>query len=73
MCIILSVRDTTMRYILRTERTEFGKQVRSAYERGTKFAYTDMKVLALRMDGISNTITTILKDNLVCEIKLRRK
>ena len=37
------------------------------------FAYTEMKMLALRTDGVSNTITTVLKDNLVCEIKPQRK
>ena len=51
-------------------RTEYGKKIRKMYEahqipekRG------NMNQLEARTDGISNTLTTVLKDNLVLEIR----
>lgn len=53
---------------LRTERTEYGKKVRKQYEnhaiekqRKNMVQYTE------RTDDVSNTLTTVQKDNLICE------
>lgn len=50
--------------ILTTKRTEYGKEVRKAYENGElKESRHNMTALEPRTDGISNTITTVTKDN----------
>lgn len=57
-----------MKEILRQERTEFGKRIRKSYEQGeVHMKRMDMKVWVPRGDGISNTITTITKDNMLYE------
>ena len=48
-----------MKAILRQERTDFGKKIRSSYER---------KEYKPRTDGISNTLTGVTKDNMLIEI-----
>ena len=54
--------------VLRTERTEYGKQVRKAYESGElQESRHNMRVHTPREDGMSNTLTTVLQDNLLCE------
>lgn len=53
--------------ILRPERTEYGKAIRKEYEAGNvNESRHNMTALQPRIDGLSNTITTVQKDNLVC-------
>ena len=57
--------------ILRPERTEYGKQVRKLYESGViREQRKNMMCLEPRTDGISNTLTTVQKDNLLLESKV---
>ena len=54
--------------VLRAERTEYGKAIRKQYEAGEVYEKIgNMRELTPRTDGISNTITTLLKDNYVAE------
>lgn len=54
--------------VLKRERTEFGKTVRKQYESGeTDLKRDDVLQYVPRNDGISNTITTVTKDNYVVE------
>ena len=54
--------------VLKRERTEFGKAVRKQYESGeTDLKRDDVSQYVPRNDGISNTITTVTKDNYVVE------
>ena len=54
--------------ILTPKRTEYGKSIRKAYESGEiKESRHNMTELEPRTDGISNTLTTVQKDNLVLE------
>lgn len=54
--------------ILRTERTEYGKEIRKQYESGeVQESRHNMTNLQPRKDGISNTLTTVQKDNLLLE------
>lgn len=56
-------------FILSAKRTDYGKAIRKAYENHEiheKRAY--IQQLEPRTDGITNTITTVQKDNLVLEI-----
>lgn len=54
--------------VLTPKRTEYGKKMRKAYESGDfKESRHNMTILEPRRDGISNTITTVLKDNLLYE------
>lgn len=54
--------------VLRAERTEYGKAIRKQYESGEIYEKIgNMRELTPRIDGVSNTITTLLKDNYVCE------
>lgn len=51
---------------LRYERNEYGKEIRKAYENGEVDAKIgDMRELSPRDDGVSNTLTTVQKDNLI--------
>ena len=55
-------------HILRPVRTEYGKAIRKKYESGEiKESRHNMTRLKPRFDGIANTLTTVLKDNLVLE------
>lgn len=52
--------------VLVQKRTEYGKSVRKAYENGDLMeSRHNMTELQPRVDGISNTITTVQKDNLL--------
>ena len=54
--------------VLTPKRTEYGKKMRKAYENGDfKESRHNMTILEPRTDGISNTITTIQKDDLLYE------
>ncbi len=54
--------------ILKPSRTEYGKEIRKAYENGeVKESRHNMTELVPRQDGMSNTITTVQKDNLLVE------
>lgn len=54
--------------VLRAERTEYGKAIRKKYEAGEiKEKIGNMREMKPRTDGVSNTITTLLKDNYVVE------
>lgn len=52
--------------ILKTERNEYAKAIRKEYESHRVTARRcEMKQIALREDGCSNSLTTVLKDNLL--------
>ena len=54
--------------VLRAERTEYGKAIRKQYEAGEiEEKIGNMREMRPRTDGIANTITTVQKDNYVCE------
>lgn len=54
--------------ILRPVRTEYGKEIRKAYENGEiNESRHNMRVLEPRPDDLCNTLTTIQKDNLLVE------
>ena len=54
--------------VLRAERTEYGKSIRKQYEAGEiDEKIGNMREMKPRTDGVSNTITTLLKDNYVVE------
>ena len=54
--------------VLRAERTEYGKAIRKKYESGEiDEKIGNMREMKPRTDGVSNTITTLLKDNYVAE------
>lgn len=56
-------------YCLKFEHSEYGKIIRKAYENGEiKMPRSYMRQVTIRKDGRSNTITTVLKDNLLLEI-----
>lgn len=60
-----------VKQVLTRKRTEFGKMVRKQYENGQiNLSRNDMTELEPRTDGLSNTITTIKKDNILVEGKL---
>ena len=55
--------------ILTPKRTEYGKAIRKQYESGAvKESRHNMTELEPRTDGISNTLTTVQKDNLLLEV-----
>lgn len=52
--------------VLKSVRTDYGKKVRKDYEDGNiDLSWTDMRKLEPRDDGISNTLSTVQKDNYV--------
>ena len=54
--------------VLRAERTEYGKSIRKQYEAGEMDEKIgNMREMKPRTDGVSNTITTVQKDNYVAE------
>lgn len=56
---------------LRMVRTDEGKALRKAYESGEiHHGFNEHRTAEPRTDGVSNTITTVQKDNLICEQKL---
>ena len=59
--------------ILTPKRTEYGKAIRKQYESGLiKESRHNMTELEPRTDGISNTLTTVQKDNLLLEAKVKQ-
>ena len=51
---------------LKFERTDYGKMIRKQYELGQiKEKRNNMRKLTVRQDGLSNTLTTVLKDNYI--------
>lgn len=60
--------------VLTPKRTEYGKQIRKSYERGMiKESRYNMTELEPRSDNVSNTLTTVQKDNLLLEnVKIRQ-
>lgn len=58
--------------VLTPKRTDFGKQVRKLYESGElDMSRHEMTELEPRTDGISNTLTSVQKDNLVATTSFR--
>lgn len=56
-------------YPLIYQRTEYGKKIRKDYESHKIYEKRDnMRKLWIRMDEISNTITSVQKDTYVLEI-----
>lgn len=56
-------------FVLRKVRNEYGKQIRKAYESHELYEKrSNMTQLEIKSDSVSNTITTVLKDNLLLEI-----
>ena len=54
--------------VLTPKRTEYGKQIRKAYESGqVQESRHNMTELEPRQDNVSNTLTTVQKDNLLLE------
>ena len=54
--------------VLKPKRTEYGKQIRKAYESGQiQESRHNMTELEPRQDNVSNTLTTVQKDNLLLE------
>lgn len=54
--------------VLTPKRTDYGKQIRKEYESGTvKESRHNMTELEPRQDGISNTLTSVQKDNILVE------
>lgn len=57
--------------VLKYERTEYAKTIRNKYENGEiDERRCNLREFTLRTDGISNTLTTVQKDNLVFEPKV---
>ena len=55
---------TVKRLVLNTERSDYGKAVRRAYERGEiRLMRMEVKQYTARLDGVSNTITGVQKDH----------
>lgn len=59
-------RDVTEPQVLRLVRSEHGKEIRKQYESGELVEpWSEMKQYEPRMDGITNTVSTVLKDNIL--------
>ena len=53
---------------IRMVRTEEGKALRKDYERGAiHHRFNEHREMELRTDGVSNTLSTVQKDNYICE------
>lgn len=53
---------------IRMVRTEEGKSLRKEYESGAiNHGFNEHREMELRTDGISNTLSTVQKDNYICE------
>ena len=58
-----------MIYCIKFERNAYAKKIRKSYEHGLiKERRCKMKQVTLRDDGIANTLSTVLKDNLLLEV-----
>lgn len=59
--------------VLTPKRTEYGKQIRKAYESGKmQESRHNMTELEPRRDNVSNTLTTVQKDNLLLENNIQK-
>ena len=59
--------------ILKTERNEYAKAIRKEYEsHKVKARRFEMKQIAIRTDGCSGALTTVLKDNLLLIKEVKR-
>ena len=53
---------------IRMVRTEEGKSLRKDYESGAiHHGFNEHREMELRTDGVSNTLSTVQKDNYICE------
>ncbi len=69
MILVTAMKIRTDAKILCPKRTDYGKSIRKAYENGiVKESRHNMTELEPRNDGISNTLTTVQKDNLLLEV-----
>ena len=60
----MSLSRKSRRLVLKTERSDYGRAVRRAYERGEiRLKRMKVKQYTARLDGVSNTITGVQKDN----------
>lgn len=58
--------------VLRSVRTEYGKEIRTAYEQGAIHEKrANMREFECRPDDLCNTLTTVLKDNYIAEPVMR--
>lgn len=58
-------------FCLQYVRNEYGRMIRKGYESGSiKARRSEIRDVFPRTDGITNTITTILKDNIIMEKEL---
>ena len=58
--------------VLRSVRTEYGKEIRTAYEQGQIHEKrANMREFECRPDDLCNTLTTVLKDNYIAEPVMR--
>lgn len=58
--------------VLRSVRTEYGKEIRTAYEQGEIYEkLANMREFECRPDDLCNTLTTVLKDNYIAEPVMR--
>lgn len=55
---------------IRMVRTEEGKKLRKQYEsHEIEHGFNEHREMELRKDGVSNTLSTVQKDNYICEVK----
>lgn len=67
----MSLSRKSRRLVLKTERSDYGRVVRRAYERGEiRLTRMDVKQYTARKDGVSNTITGVQKDNWILCVKM---
>ena len=58
--------------VMAPKRTAFGKAVRKEYEKGNlTISRHEMTTMEPREDGVSNMLTSVQKDNLLCEPRYR--
>lgn len=66
---IVAQRGRPVQAVLRKVRTEYGKAIRKQYEAGEiAEKRSNIQRYEPRYDGISNTLTTVQKDNYVLEV-----
>ena len=58
---------------LKQVRNEYGKEIRKQYENGKKVSWKEMKEYEPREDGLFNTLTGIIKDNMVIYMENEKK
>lgn len=71
-CLTTVQKDNLIVNCLASRRNEFGKQIRKQYESGRIVEQRkNIQQLEPRFDGKTNTLTTVEKDNLIMEAKLK--